>query len=185
MRFILVLVLVISISGCASYKEDVMPFTNFGYSGERLFPVSKSDSEFSFRAWVNYSTSVDRVFTVSYNKDLGYKGNILEIRKAKTGKNNKDNTTFKEFNIEPKSGFKNFIAKVDSLDLLTTQDQKDFQSALHQPFSLYVIEFKSQGKLNQFKFNTTFPVNKDAEGVYKAIQELIIKEFDFKFYTAH
>lgn len=171
------------LSACASYREDVMPFTNFGYSGERFFPISKSDADFCFRAWVNYSTSIDRVFTMSYSETLGYNGSLLEIRKAAKGKNNKDNTTFKQFNLEPKSGFKNFIAKVDSLQLLDTSDQKDFVSALHQPFSLYVIEVKSKGKTNQFKFNTTFPMNKNAEGVYKAIQDLIRAEFEFKFYT--
>jgi len=68
------------LSGCSSTKEYVMPFKNYMYSGERLFPVSTSDAEFSFRAWVSYSTSVDRVFTISYDKDLGYQGKLLEIQ---------------------------------------------------------------------------------------------------------
>ena len=162
-----------------------MPFRSYVYSGESLFPISENNSEFSFRAWVSYSTSIDRVFTVSYSKDLGYEGKFLEIQSNPTGKKKKDRTTFRQINITPKSGFEKFLFKVDSLNLMDAkdQDQKNFPIALHEPFSLYVIEIKSHGKTHQFRFNTYFPSKEKVEDRYEQIQNLIFQEFDFKFYV--
>ena len=172
------------ITSCAKHREFVMPFKNFGYSGERLFPVSENNSEFTFRAWVSYSTSIDRVFTVSYDKNWGYEGKLLEIRSNTAVKNKKDRTNFKQVNIIPKDGFEKFISKVDSLNLMDVNDQDEhsMQIPLHQPFSLYVIEIKSHGKVHQFRFNTYFPAKDKTDNKYEMIQDLIFQEFDFKFY---
>lgn len=173
---------ILLLTGCSTVHEYVMPFRNFAYTGERLFPVAKSDADFEFRAWVNYSTSIDRVFTISYSKDWGYQGKLLEIIANKTGKHKKDRTVFRQINIEPHSGFEKFIAKVDSLNLINTSDQANFTSALHKPFSLYVIEIKTHGKVNQFRFNTHFPEHEDVEKEYQRIEDLLFSEFNFKFY---
>jgi hypothetical protein len=173
-----------SIVGCSTPKENVMPFVNFGYAGERLFPVSENDAEFTFRAWVSLSTTIDRVFSISYDKDLDYAGRLLEIRGRSLNQKIKDKTTFKELNITPRSGFEKFISKVDSLHLLELKDQPDsnFQIALHEPIALYVIEIKSHGKFNHFKFRTHLVNKEKVEEKYHKIQELILKELPFKFY---
>ena len=170
--------------GCSSPKEAVYPFINFGYSGERLFPVSKNDADFTFRAWVSFSTSIDRVFTVSHSKDLDYSGTLLEIRGHNLNQKMKDKTTFKEINITPRSGFEKFILKVDSLHLtdISDQDENNFTHALHDPFSMYVIEIKSHGKTNQFKFYTHFPYKEKVEEKYQKIQDLIFADFPIKLY---
>ncbi|MDN3582263.1 hypothetical protein [Mucilaginibacter flavus] len=181
----LYLSLAILFAGCAAPKEYVMPFLNFGYTGDRLFPVSKSDADFEFRAWVNYSTSIDRVVTISSSKDFGFAGKLLEIRKNTFTRSKTDNTTFKQINIVPRSGFEGFIAKADSLKLLEEKDQvaEGFTPALHSPFSLYVIEIKKNGKVNQFRFNTYFPGSKEpVEDKYQRIQKLIAEEFQFDVY---
>lgn len=184
-RSLLYLTLMVLCVGCAAPKEYVMPFWNFGYVGNRLFPVSKSDADFEFWAWVNYSTSIDRVFTISSSKDLGFAGKLLEIRNNAPSRNKADNTTFKQINIVPRSGFEGFMAKVDSLKLLGEKDQavERFTPILHSPFSLYVIEIKRNGKVNQFRFNTYFPGSKEeVEDKYQRIQKLIIDEFKFDVY---
>jgi hypothetical protein len=179
-----IVIIIMLLTGCSSPKEVVYPFINFSYSGERLFPVSKNDADFSFRAWVSCSTSIDRVFTVSYSKDLGYSGQLLEIRGHNLNSKTKDKTTFKEINIKPTSGFEKFISKVDSLSLMEVrdQDEKNFSHAMHEPFSMFVIEIKNHGKFNQFKFYTNFPSKGKVEDIFEKIQQLIFQEFDFKFY---
>jgi hypothetical protein len=162
-----------------------MPFINFKYSGERLFPVSENDADFTFRAWVSLSTSIDRVFTISYDRDLGYVGKLLEIRGHSLNQKIKDQTTFSEINITPKTGFERFIMQVDSLNLLEMKDQdaNNFQSALHEPISMYVIEIKSHGKTNHFKFHTHITNNEKIQVQYQKIQQLILHELPFKFYV--
>jgi len=170
--------------GCASPNERVMPFVNLEYSGERLFPVAKNDAEFAFRARMNFSTTIDRVLTISYDKDLGYVGKLLAIKRGKSGTKNKDNTIFKEINVTPTSGFEKFIAKVDSLNLMNLADQEEnnFPLTYDTPFSLYIIEIKRHGKTNQFRFNTHFPYHEKVEEKYQKIEELLFEEFKFKFY---
>jgi hypothetical protein len=182
--FPLSIILILIIAGCSSRREYVMPFKNLGYSGERLFPIAENDADFTFRAWVSYSTSIDRVFSISYSKDFGYEGKLLEIQSNNVGKHKEDRTTFKQTNIIPLHGFEKFILKIDSLDLIDMEDQNqdNFQHVLHQPFSLYVIELKSHGKTHHFKFNTYYPVKKEVENKYEEIQSLIFQEFNFKFY---
>lgn len=179
-----IVIIIMLLTSCGTPKEVVYPFINFSYSGERLFPVSKNDADFTFRAWVSYSTSIDRVFTVSYAKDLGYSGQLLEIRGHNLNSKTKDKTTFKEINIKPASGFEKFISKVDSLGLMNIkdQDENNFSHAIHKPFSMFVIEIKSHGKFNQFKFYTNFPSKAKVEDIYEKIQQLIFQEFSFKFY---
>jgi len=64
------------------------------------------------------------------------------------------------------------------------QDQEKFPIALHEPFSLYVIEIKSHGKTHQFRFNTYYPYKQRVDDKYEEIQNLIFREFDFKFYLS-
>jgi len=170
---------------CNTPKEYVLPFINFGYSGERLFPVSENDGDFSFRVWFSASSSIDRVFTISNSKDFGYTGKLLEIRGHSL--NNKiDKTSFKESNIIPKCGFEQFISKVDSLNLLDlrSQDPNNFLSALHEPFSLFVVEIKSHGRFNHFKFHTHIVGDHrtPVENQYQRVEDLVLKELPFNFY---
>ncbi|MDP9047121.1 MAG: hypothetical protein M3N14_03230 [Bacteroidota bacterium] len=183
-RFRWVFLAIVLVMGCSTPKEFVMPFINFTYSGERLFPVAKSDADFSFRAWVNFSTSIDRVFTVSHDTFFNYSGKFLEIRGRALNQKLKDKTTFKEINITPHSGFEKFIVRVDSLNLLEMTDQKDsdFMHPFDLPFSIYVIEITSHGKTNQFRFFTNFPRKEKVDDKYQKIQELIFEEFPVKFY---
>jgi len=182
--FFLFGILAVTFAGCASKHEYVMPFKSSGYTGESLFPVAENNSQFTFRAWVRNSTSIDRVFTVSYDKDFGYDGKLLEIQSNPVRKHKEDRTTFKQRNIIQKDGFEKFILKVDSLNLMDVngQDENSMQIPLHQPFSLYVIEIKSHGKVHQFRFNTYFPAKEKVDKKYEMIQDLIFQEFDFKFY---
>jgi hypothetical protein len=115
---------------------------------------------------------------------MGYHGMLLEIQSNVEGKNKKDNTRFKQMNIVPVHGFEKFIQEVDSLNLMAVKNQRpeSLQIALHQPFSLYVIEIKSHGKTHQFRFNTYFPDKRKVENKYEEIQSLTLREFDFKFY---
>ncbi|MBS1531546.1 MAG: hypothetical protein JSU01_14655 [Bacteroidetes bacterium] len=189
-RHCILLLLFVFAQSCKEHDEVVMPFRNMLYGGERLFPVSLNNADFTFRAYVNFSTSVDRIITVSYNKandyeNESYDGSLLEIHShisPKKGIN--DRKTFKEINVIPNSGFKEFVKKVDSLNLMETksQDLNNFPLALHQPFSLYVIEIKSHGKVNQFRFNTYFPYKTKVEDQYEKVQQLIMDEFNIKLY---
>jgi len=173
------------LAGCGTPKEFVMPFVNFKYSGERLFPASENDAAFTFRAWVSISTSIDRVFTISNDSDYGNAGRLLEIRGRSLDQKKKNLVKFKEFNITPKCGFKEFIAKVDSLNLLEIKNQPDstFGQALHDPFSLFVIEIKEHGKFNSFRFFSHFPYKDTVAGRYQRVQDLIFKELPFTIYV--
>jgi len=173
----------IFLAGCATPKEHVMPYVNFGYSGEKLFPVSENGAQFTFRAWVSISTSVDRVFTISRDSDFGWVGKLLEIRGHNFSEKDKGKVTYKEINIKPLCGFETFMLKVDSLNLLTLKNQSGFTPAYDTPFSLFVIEIKSNGKNNHFKFNTDYPYKSPVEPEYQKIQELIFKELPFKLYV--
>ena len=171
------------LAGCGTPKEHVMPYINFGYRGEKLFPVSENDAQFTFRAWVSVSTSVDRVFTISRDSDFGWVGKLLEIWRHTSKGKDKDKFTYNEINIKPLCGFEAFMLKVDSLDLLTLKSQPGFTPAYDTPFSLFVIEIKSHGKYNHFKFNTDYPYKSPVEPRYQKIQELIFKELPFKLYV--
>lgn len=159
-----------------------MPFRNFAYSVDRQFPVAESDAEFTFKASFNFSSSVDRIITVSKDSLFGYQGNILEIYSLPSKKKGEGRLKYVQRNITPNSGFKRFIDKVDSMNLASMKNQENFEVGLHHPFSLYVIEIKHNGKYSHFKFNTYFPDTAKVSPEYEQIQKLIVKEFDFPLY---
>jgi hypothetical protein len=178
---------IILLSNCSSFKESVMPFRNLMYSGESIFPIKNNDSEWVFRAWINNGTSVDRIITVSSDSIFGNLSCIDEI--GKLG-NKKHKTTFiyNKQNVIPKSGYDMFFNKVDSLGLINYNTQENFNIArMHEPFSLYVVEFKSKNQYNQFSFRTYFPISLSdttlrVENQYEKVEELLFNEFDIQFY---
>jgi hypothetical protein len=62
---ILSLFILFAFFNCSRGREAVMPFRNFISSGERLFPVKSSDAEYFVRIWINNSTSIDRIISIS------------------------------------------------------------------------------------------------------------------------
>jgi len=174
-------VISISLLGCATtFQEDVMPFRNLGYLGSSIFPIQINESDWVFRVWINNGTSVDRVITVSSSSSKI--AVIDEIGTLSNGKY-KAKSLYNRKYTEPKSGFDSFIAKIDSLDLLNYKSQESFEYTVsHEPFSLYVIEIKKEGKYNLFEFRTHFPMNRSIENKYDSIQEILLDEFKFKFY---
>jgi hypothetical protein len=168
---------------CEAKKEAVMPYYNFGYTANRLLPVSLSNAEFEFRIWINNGTSIDRVISISKSKDYGDQAYLCEIgflsRKYKT-KNFYTNTK-----ITPKSGIDGFIAEIDSMKLSEMQSPPDssfYILATDRPFSLYVVELKENGKYHCFKFTTSYPYKAQDDKKYDDIQNFIFKEFHFNFY---
>jgi len=111
---------------------------------------------------------------------LGNEATLLEVFSLKKGK-----VKMKQSKLYPRSGFEGFKNKIDSLNLFNQNDQeeKDFELALHKPFSLYVIEIKENIRYNQFKFNTHFPDTVKTSDKYEKLQNLIFKEFYFQLYT--
>jgi hypothetical protein len=178
----ILIVLLVILTSCSTGHEAVMPFRNMSYSGERLFPIDKNNSEFTFRVWVNNGTSIDRVITVSRDSLFGEQCKLSKIGflNKKGLFKIKTNRFFSESNLEPTSGFKGLILKIDSLNLLDYKSQESFDYQInHRPFSLYVVEIKSNGKYNQFCFRTHFPDTTKVSMEYEKIQALIFQEFKF------
>ncbi|HEY4875513.1 MAG TPA: hypothetical protein VIH86_08085 [Puia sp.] len=73
-------------ASCSSGREAVMPFVNFGYSGKKLLPVKTSTGEYSFRIWINNSTSIDRVISISKDTLEDFSGYLTEIGVLISGK---------------------------------------------------------------------------------------------------
>ena len=80
-RKLLILLTLGFILGCSSPKELTMPFYSMNYNGERLFPIESNKDIKVFRAWLNLSTSVERVITVSVDSDSTYNGTLIEFGK--------------------------------------------------------------------------------------------------------
>lgn len=165
---------------CSGAKESIMPFRNLGNFGESLFPVKNSDPQKIFRIWINNSTSIDRILTISQDTLFGNHANLVEIGSLSKGKREKD--FYKKIEIVPKNGFENFFKKLDSLNLMSQQNRENFSNALHKPFSLYVVEYKNGESYNQFSFQTNYPNKSDEKNNYKSIENLIFKEFIWAFY---
>jgi hypothetical protein len=159
-----------------------MPFKNMVYSGERLFPIQSSNSDFAFRVWVNNGTSIERVITFSGDSLLGNQCKLVEFGfLSKKGFN--DKKIFIERDIKLKSDYRDLKQKIDSLKLFEIKTQKDFEYVLnHEPFSLYVIEIKEKEKYHQFTFKTHFPNNFNIEDNYTVIEKFLFNEFEFNFY---
>lgn len=154
-----------------------MPFRNYGYSGERLFPIQSSDAENIVRIWINNGTSIDRIVTVSNDSLFGKQSELIEI--MLTGKA-KRKFLIQE-NKEPASGILNFLEKIDSLNLFQYESQENFYPALHQPHSFYVVEQKKEGKYNQFSFKTYFPIDESEKNKYSELEQFIMDEFQWEF----
>lgn len=174
------------LSGCSIGNEAVMPFRNMAYSGERLFPLEKNDSELAFRVWINNGTSIDRVITVSFDSSFMNQGKLNEFGflEKKGILKSREIQFYNYKNISPKNGFAHFFQTIDSLNLIDYPSQDSFDYVInHQPFSLYVIEIKKGRKYNQFHFRTHFPdTAMKVDDKYTIIENLIFKEFDYKFY---
>jgi hypothetical protein len=185
-KILIYLITITLLSGCSIGKEVVMPFRNMSYSGERLFPIEKNESEIAFRAWINNGTSIDRVITVSFDSLFKEQAKLIEFGfLTKKGiLKSKDKRFYNERKIVPKSGFNHFFHSIDSLDLINYSGQDSFDYvADHQPFSLYVIEIKKGNTYNQFYFRTHFPDRtEEIEKKYELVENLIFKEFDYDFY---
>jgi hypothetical protein len=179
MRWTVLLLFVFA--SCSPGREAVMPFRNLGYSSERLFPVKTSTAQYSFRIWINNSTSIDRVISISKDSLEDFQGYLMEVGILDLGKKYKQ--YYRQIKITPKSGFKAFKNKIDSLNLLNLSTQIDLSELpLHQPFSTYVVEFKNQNEFNTFKFGTYYPYKGQINKKYEAIEKLIFEEFDIKQY---
>jgi hypothetical protein len=171
------------LTSCSAGYEVVNPYKNLGYSGDRLFPIKTNHSEFSLRIWISNSTSIDRVISISKDKDEDYQGSVIEFGKLFNGKVYTD--YYKNFDIKPKDGFSTFKQQVDSLNLLNLKTKPDIEIVYDQPFSTYVIEIKEDNSFNTFRFNTYYPYETEQEDIYSKIEKYITNEFDiqklFKF----
>ena len=169
------------LASCSAGREVVMPFRNLGYSGNRLLPVKTSTAEYSFRIWINNSTSIDRVISISKDSLEDYTGYLTEIGVLINGK--KSTQYYRQIKIEPKSGFEVFKNKVDSINLLNLSTQLELlPTPLHQPFSTYVVEFKNHNEFNTFQFDSYYPHKGKINEKYAAIEKLVFDEFEIKQY---
>ncbi len=158
-----------------------MPFQNFTTSGDRFFPVKSSDAEYFFRIWINNSTSIDRVISISKDSLDKFRGYFAEVGFLTKGKKTKQ--YYKQIKIEPKSGFDEFKIKLDNLNLLDLTNEKGLDELpLHQPFSSYTVEIKTHRKFNSFRFDTYYPYKGEVAEKYGKIERLIFEEFDLPEY---
>ncbi|WP_196888431.1 hypothetical protein [Aureivirga sp. CE67] len=173
----LLLILIIIFCSCSSGKEYVMPFRNLGYSGERLFPIQSSESNNIIRIWVNNGSSIDRIITVSNDSIFNEQSELVEIGLTKKGKRK----FFNQERKKPLNGVANFFKTMDSLNLFQYKSQENFKFTHHQPFSLYVVEQKKNGKYNQFYFYTKFPYSNEKETKFTFLEKFIMNEFQWEF----
>ena len=179
---ILAIILTLSIISCSTSYEVVMPYKNLGgYSGSRLLPIKTNESEFTFRAWVNNSTSIDRVISISKDSGANYTGTLIEIGKKINGK--KHVNYYNEISIIPLSGFVNFKKRIDSLQLQTMTSQPCCIGIPYDsPFSTYVIEIKTKQLYNCFRFDTNYPLKNEKLDIYTSIEKLLFDEFNLHKY---
>lgn len=166
----------LALVSCSTGHEVIMPFRNMGYSAERILPVKTSNADYELRIWVNNSTSIDRIVSISRDTLDGFSGYLSEIGIIVDGK--KNNQYYRKASIVPKSGFESFISRMDSIGILELSNQEDNLSLpLHQPFSIYVIEIKQGSRFNTFKFKSYYPYEGQIDKKYKTIEKIIFAEF--------
>lgn len=104
-----------------------MPFRNMAYSGQSLLPVQKNNADWIFRIWINNGTSVDRIITVSNDSLFKNQGKLLEIGflDKKGLFSTREEYFFKEKSVVPKSGFDEFMLKIEALNLADYVNQDD------------------------------------------------------------
>lgn len=176
--------ILICISGCMVKKtESVMPFYNFGYTASRLQPVIVSDAPFELRIWINNGTSIERIISISKDSIFNIQCYFDEIGVISNKRRNK--YFYKKSQKFPRSGIETFFSKLDSLkiDEIDSQKEKDIPPhGMHDPFSLYVVEYKKLNKYHCFKFYTIFPFKSQERTTYTQLEEIIQREFPFDFY---
>jgi hypothetical protein len=176
-----IVVILFAVTSCSTGREVIMPFRNYGYSGNRLLPVKTSTAEYSFRIWINNSTSIDRVISISKDSLDVFRGYLTEIGVLLKGK--KSIPYYSQNKIVPKSGFEIFKKKLDSLNLLQLTNEVDLtQLTLHQGFSTYVVEIKNHNDFNTFQFDTYYPQKGQINEKYSAMENLMFAEFDIRHY---
>jgi len=186
-RKLLILLILGFILGCSSPKELTMPFYNMDYTGDRLFPIESNKDIKVFRAWLNLSTSVERVITVSVDSDSTYNGTLIEFgkhyRKNILKKGYSPSKVFYRKNsIEPINGFENFFAYLSELELISLKDRDEVEILPHEPVALLVIEYKDRDDYNQFRFHFTYrDIEEDTRDEYDKIRYFLIDEFYHNF----
>ena len=155
-----------------------MPYKNWEYSGDRLFPIKTNNSIFSMRIWINNSTSVDRIITVSKDTLDDYKGYLVEYGDHYS--ESKKKSFYKQSPIMPKDGFSNFMQKIDNLNLFALASKPSIGIAGHQPISIYIIEIKRDSLYNIFKFETYYPDPTVEKDKYQEVEKLIFEEFNLQ-----
>ena len=167
---------------CSTTYEVLMPYKNLGgYTGERLFPIKTNEAEFTFRAWISNSTSIDRIISVSKDSGENYTATLIEIGKKVNGK--KYSNYYNEIKITPASGFENFRMRLDSLKIQTMSSQPCcIDIPYDSPFSTYVIEIKTKHLYNSFRFDTNYPLKSEKIDIYTAIQKNLFDEFNLHKY---
>ena len=181
-KYLSILILTLSIISCSTTYEVVMPYKNLGgYSGERLFPIKTNESEFTFRAWVSNSTSIDRIISISKDSGANYTGTLIEIGKKVNGK--KHINYYNEIPLTPVSGFENFRKRLDSLGIQTMTSQPCcIDIPYDSPSSTYVIEIKTKHLYNYFRFDTNYPLKNEKLDKYTTIEKLLFDEFTLHKY---
>jgi len=159
-----------------------MPYKNLGgYSGERLFPIMTNESEFTFRAWVNNSTSIDRIISISKDSGANYKGTLIEVGKMVNGA--KHINYYNEIPITPATGFENFRKRLDSLGIQKMNNQPCcIDMPYDSPSSTYIIEIRTNHLYNCFRFDTNYPSKNAKTDGYTAIEKFLFDEFNIKKY---
>lgn len=170
--------------GCSTGKEAIMPFKNMLYNGSRILPIKNNETDFSLRIWINNSTSIERIITVSSDSLTGNNCNIIELGilyKNNLFKEKKINY-YSKSEVIPESGFKEFRNRVNDLNLIDMKDQvNELEISLHQPISIYIVEVKESGIYNSFKFRTYFPDTTLTNSKFDEIQNFLFDEFNYEF----
>jgi len=167
-------------------QEVVMPYINYGFSGNRFVPIQISDAEYTLRIWINNSTSIDRVITILKNKDEDPVSYFSEIgfMESTDSLNHSINNQFVNIKeIPPKSGIEKFMFKLDSLQIMEYPASQDsFNFVFHQPFSRFIVELKRNDKYKYFSFCTFYPGEGEVEKRYSELELLIWEEYDINFH---
>jgi hypothetical protein len=178
----LLFILTSSTISCTTTFEVVMPYRNLGgYSGARLFPIKTNEAEYTFRAWISNSTSIDRIISISKDSGQNYTGTLIEFGKKVNGK--KHVNFYNEISITPTSGFENLRKALDSLKIQTMTNQPCcIPVPFDAPFSTYVIEIKNKSQYNCFRFDTNYPLKTEKPDIYSTIEKLLFNEFNLHKY---
>jgi hypothetical protein len=125
---------------------------------------------------------IDRIISISKDSLEVFQGYLTEVGILLKGKNT-DQEYYRQIKIKPATDLRLLKNEMDSLDLLNLSSQSDLpELPLHQPFSIYVVEFKTCNQFNTFRFNTYYPYQGKINKYYAAIERIIFDEFDIRQY---